>query len=128
MQFTDLNVGVLFLLAVTSIGVYGITLGGWSSNNKYSMMGGIRSAAQLISYELALGLSVMVPVMLASSLSLREIVDNQAGWWNMFKPTGFIALRDLLAGLDRPRSCVHPSTWSKPSRNWLVATTPNIRR
>lgn len=92
LQLTDLNVGVLFLLSVTSIGVYGITLGGWSSNNKYSMLGGIRSAAQLISYELALGLSVMVPVMLASSLSLREIVDNQAGWWNMFKPTGFVAL------------------------------------
>ncbi len=91
LQLTELNVGVLFLLAVTSIGVYGITLGGWSSNNKYSMLGGIRSAAQLVSYELALGLSVMVPVMLASSLSLREIVDNQAGWWNVFKPTGFVA-------------------------------------
>ena len=92
LQFTDLNVGVLFLLAITSIGVYGITLGGWSSANKYSMLGGIRSAAQLISYELALGLSVMVPVMLASSLSLREIVEYQTGWWNMFKPTGFVAL------------------------------------
>ncbi len=91
LQLTELNVGVLFLLAITSIGVYGITLGGWSSNNKYSMLGGIRSAAQLVSYELALGLSVMVPVMLASSLSLREIVDNQAGWWNVFKPTGFVA-------------------------------------
>jgi NADH-quinone oxidoreductase subunit H len=91
LQLTDLNVGVLFLLSVTSIGVYGITLGGWSSNNKYSMLGAIRASAQLISYELALGLSIMVPVMLASSLSLREIVDNQAGWWNMFKPTGFIA-------------------------------------
>jgi NADH-quinone oxidoreductase subunit H len=91
LQFTDLNVGVLFLLSVTSIGVYGITLGGWSSNNKYSMLGGIRSAAQLISYELALGLSVMVPVMLASSLSMSDIVENQRGWWNVFKPTGFIA-------------------------------------
>ena len=92
LQMTDLNVGVLFLLAVTSIGVYGITLGGWSSNNKYSMLGAIRASAQLISYELALGLSVMVPVMLASSLSLAEIVENQHGWWNIFKPTGFIAL------------------------------------
>jgi NADH-quinone oxidoreductase subunit H len=92
LQFTDINVGVLFLLSVTSIGVYGITLGGWSSNNKYSMLGGIRSSAQLISYELALGLSIMVPVMLASSLSLRDIVANQHGWWNMFKPTGFVAL------------------------------------
>ena len=92
LQLTDLNVGVLFLLAVTSIGVYGITLGGWSSNNKYSMLGGIRSSAQLVSYELALGLSVMVPVMMASSLSLNDIVANQHGWWNMFKPTGFVAL------------------------------------
>jgi NADH-quinone oxidoreductase subunit H len=92
LQFTDLNVGVLFLLAVTSIGVYGITLGGWASANKYSMMGAIRSSAQLISYELALGLSVMVPIMFASSLSVREIVVDQIGWWNVFKPTGFIAL------------------------------------
>ncbi len=92
LQFTDLNVGVLFLLSVTSIGVYGIALGGWSSNNKYSMLGGIRASAQLVSYELALGLSVMVPVMLASSLSLNDIVANQHGWWNMFKPTGFVAL------------------------------------
>lgn len=92
LQLTDINVGVLFLLSVTSIGIYGVTLGGWSSNNKYSMLGGIRSAAQLISYELALGLAVMVPVMLASSLSLAAIVENQHGWWNVFKPTGFVAL------------------------------------
>ena len=91
LQFTDINVGILFLLAVTSISVYGITLGGWSSNNKYSMLGGIRASAQLISYELALGLSIMVPVMLASSLRLSDIVANQHGWWNIFKPTGFVA-------------------------------------
>lgn len=116
LQFTDLNVGILFLIAVTSIGVYGITLGGWSSNNKYSMMGGIRSAAQLISYELALGLSILVAVMLTSqptmtptggypscelmwgrpaeafsALSTCRIVESQAGWWNIFKPTGFFA-------------------------------------
>ncbi|MBA3944586.1 MAG: NADH-quinone oxidoreductase subunit NuoH [Herpetosiphonaceae bacterium] len=86
-----ISVGVLFLLAVTSIGVYGITLGGWSSANKYSMLGGIRSSAQLISYELALGLSVMVPVMLASSLNLEKIVENQGPLWNVLKPVGFIA-------------------------------------
>ncbi len=85
------NVGVLFVLAVTSLGVYGITLGGWSSANKYSMLGGIRSSAQLISYELALGLSVMVPVMLANSLNMETIVANQVGWWNIFKPVGFVA-------------------------------------
>ncbi|GAC1549704.1 MAG: NADH-quinone oxidoreductase subunit NuoH [Herpetosiphon sp.] len=85
------NVGILYLLAVTSIGVYGIALGGWSSANKYSMLGGIRSSAQLISYELALGLSVMIPVMLAGSLNMEQIVNNQAGWWNVFKPVGFVA-------------------------------------
>lgn len=86
-----INVGVLFLLAVTSIGVYGIALGGWSSANKYSMLGGIRSSAQLISYELALGLSVLVPVMLAGSLNVEQIVANQAPLWNIFKPVGLIA-------------------------------------
>jgi NADH-quinone oxidoreductase subunit H len=116
LQLTDINVGVLYLLSVTSIGVYGITLGGWSSNNKYSMLGGIRSAAQLISYELALGLSILVAIMLTdqpaqqasatypscalmfqqpaeafSSLSMCRIVESQAGWWNIFKPTGLIA-------------------------------------
>jgi NADH-quinone oxidoreductase subunit H len=116
LQLTDINVGILYLLSVTSIGVYGITLGGWSSNNKYSMLGGIRSAAQLISYELALGLSILVAIMLTSqpagqpglpypscaamfgqpaeafsSLSTCRIVESQAGWWNIFKPTGLIA-------------------------------------
>ncbi|MBV9791471.1 MAG: NADH-quinone oxidoreductase subunit H, partial [Chloroflexi bacterium] len=114
LQFTDINVGMLYLLSVTSIGVYGITLGGWSSNNKYSMLGGIRSAAQLISYELALGLSILVAIMLTaapaqqagyplpvcnvmfpneaySALSTCRIVESQAGWWNIFKPTGLIA-------------------------------------
>lgn len=86
-----INVGTLFLLAVASIAVYGIALGGWSSANKYSMLGGIRSAAQLISYELTLGLSIMVPVMLASSLNLEAIVANQAPLWNIFKPVGLIA-------------------------------------
>jgi len=117
LQLTDINVGILYLLSVTSIGVYGITLGGWSSNNKYSMLGGIRSAAQLISYELALGLSILVAIMLTttpttqavadasfcsvmfgqqpveaiSAMSTCRIVESQAGWWNIFKPTGLIA-------------------------------------
>lgn len=81
LQIAEVNVGVLYLLAVTSIGVYGITLAGWASNSKYSMLGGIRSSAQLISYELALGLAVLGAVMTAGTLSTREIVLHQLGLW-----------------------------------------------
>ncbi|TAK14555.1 MAG: NADH-quinone oxidoreductase subunit NuoH [Anaerolineae bacterium] len=79
----ELNVGVLFLLSVASISVYGIVLAGWSSNNKYAMLGGLRSTAQMISYELALGLSFVGPIMLAGSLNLADIVRAQmaAGGW-----------------------------------------------
>jgi NADH-quinone oxidoreductase subunit H len=76
-----INVGILYLLAVTSIGVYGITLAGWASNSKYSMMGGIRSAAQLVSYELSLGLAVLGAVMTAGTLDTHQIVANQRGFW-----------------------------------------------
>lgn len=78
------NVGVLYILAVTSIGVYGIFLAGWASNNKYSVLGGIRSSAQMISYELALGLSLIIPIMLADSMDLGVIVDAQKGGWFVF--------------------------------------------
>lgn len=81
LQVADMNVAVLYLLAVTSVGVYGITLAGWASNNKYSMIGGIRSSAQLISYELALGLAVLGAVMIAGTLSMQEIVASQSGLW-----------------------------------------------
>ena len=106
LAFADLNIGLLYLLAITSIGVYGITLGGWASNNKYSMLGGVRSAAQMISYELAFGLAVLVPVMLTAwrsadglgSLSLNAMIDAQAGTylgfipkWFVFTPTGWLA-------------------------------------
>lgn len=83
LQIADTNVGVLYLLAVTSVGVYGITLAGWASNNKYSMLGAIRSSAQLISYELALGLAVLGAVMTAGTLSMKEIVDSQAVIWGI---------------------------------------------
>jgi len=92
LQLTDLNIGPLFILAVTSLGVYGITLGGWASNNKYSLFGALRSAAQMISYELSLSLGVVGALLLSGSLSLREIVDAQAGFsfgflprWNVFQ-------------------------------------------
>lgn len=92
LQITDVNIGVLYILALTSLGVYGITLSGWSSNSKYSLFGGIRSSAQMISYELSMGLSIVGVVLITGSLSLQDIVLHQYGWkWNMIlQPLGFI--------------------------------------
>ena len=86
MQLTDLRIGILFVLAVSSIGVYGVALGGWASNNKYSLLGGLRSSAQMISYELPLGLAVAAPLLLANTLSFREMVNYQSGFWFGFIP------------------------------------------
>ena len=94
-QIADLNVGLLVILGVTSIGVYGIALSGWSSNNKYSLFGSLRATAQLISYELSLGLSLVGVVMRAQSLRLREIVDSQSAHgalsWNILGGLQIIA-------------------------------------
>ena len=86
MQLTDLNIGVLFVLAVSSVGVYGIALAGWASNNKYSLMGGLRSSAQMISYELPLSMAIAAPLLLANTLSLRHIVEQQSGYYLGFIP------------------------------------------
>lgn len=91
----NLNIGILFVLAMTSVGVYGITLAGWSSNNKYSLLGGLRSSAQMISYELSMGLALIGVIMITSSFSLNDIVAHQQGWngwqWNIFlQPVGFL--------------------------------------
>jgi len=86
MQLTDLNIGVLFVLAVSSMGVYGIALAGWSSNNKYALLGGLRSSAQMISYELPLSLTIAAPLLISNTLSLRELVEKQSGsilQWNI---------------------------------------------
>jgi NADH-quinone oxidoreductase subunit H len=80
---TDVNVGLLVFLAMSSLGVYAITLGGWSSNNKYALLGGLRSSAQMISYELAMGLSTVGVLLIANSLSLTAIVDAQRQWWHV---------------------------------------------
>jgi NADH-quinone oxidoreductase subunit H len=91
----DVNVGLLVIFAITSMGVYGIVLAGWSSNSKYSLLGGLRSSAQMISYELAYGLSFAAVIMMAGSLSLGQIVDQQAGSWFGFLPKWYIFVQPL---------------------------------
>jgi NADH-quinone oxidoreductase subunit H len=95
LQVTDVNVGVLVVFAITSMGVYGIVLAGWSSNSKYSLLGGLRSAAQMISYELSYALALVAVIMLAGSLSLREVVNSQAGTWWGFIPRWYVFLQPL---------------------------------
>jgi len=92
MQIADLNIGVLYVFAMVSIGVYGIMIGGWASNNKYALYGSIRAASQMISYELAMGMSIVALVITTGSLSLHEIVQQQHGMnWNVFyQPLGFL--------------------------------------
>lgn len=98
LQVADVNIGILFIMGIVSIGVYGIMIGGWASNNKYSLFGAIRASSQMISYELAMGVSIITIVMMTGSLSLRDIVDHQHGFWqdgyfswNVFKqPLAFI--------------------------------------
>jgi NADH-quinone oxidoreductase subunit H len=87
----DVNVGLLYLFAISSLGVYGVVMGGWASNNKYSLLGSIRSSAQMISYELSLGLSIVGVMMIAGSLSLNKIVAAQSPvWFIIYQPLGFI--------------------------------------
>lgn len=92
LHLADINVGSLYILSVASISVYGIVLAGWSSNNKYAMLGGIRSTAQMISYELALGLTFIGPIMMAGSMSMDDIVRAQKdlGWFVLYQPLGAI--------------------------------------
>jgi NADH-quinone oxidoreductase subunit H len=91
LQITDVNIGLLVVLGITSMGVYGVALAGWSSNNKYSLLGGLRASAQMISYEVSLGLSLVGVLIITGSLSLRDIVDAQRHLhWNIFlQPVAF---------------------------------------
>jgi NADH-quinone oxidoreductase subunit H len=86
LQVTDLHVGILFILAISAVSVYGVALAGWSSNNKYSLLGGMRSSAQIISYELPLTLAIVSPLLLMNQLSFRAISDGQAGYYLGFIP------------------------------------------
>ena len=96
---SDLNVGLLYILAIASVAVYGIVLAGWSSANKYALLGGLRASTQMISYEIALGLSIIGPIMLAGTLSLQGIVQAQQSstWYVLWQPLG--AMIFLIAGL-----------------------------
>ncbi|WP_439504392.1 NADH-quinone oxidoreductase subunit NuoH [Sediminibacterium sp.] len=94
LQIADINIGILYVFGVVSMGVYGIMIGGWASNNKFSLMAALRGASQAISYELAMGLSLIAVLMISGSLSLKTIVDQQmapGAWWNIvYQPLGFI--------------------------------------
>jgi NADH-quinone oxidoreductase subunit H len=99
----DINVGLLFLMAIAGLGAYGVVLGGWSSNNKYSLLGALRGAAQMISYELPIGIALLAVVLIVGSLNLREIVDFQGGWpLIVLQPVGFLVfLIAILAESNR---------------------------
>ncbi len=103
----DVNVGVLWLLGITSVGIYGIVLAGWSSNNKYAMLGGLRSSAQMVSYELSMGLAMVVPVLLAGSMSVGDIIETQndtpiLGWFVFQNPLAALIMAvALLAEVNR---------------------------
>jgi NADH-quinone oxidoreductase subunit H len=92
LQVADINIGILYVFAVVSIGVYGIMIGGWASNNKYGLLGAVRASSQMISYELAMSLSIIAIVMMTGSLSMNDIVKQQQGFhWNVFyQPVAFL--------------------------------------
>ena len=103
MQLTDINIGVLFILGISGLGVYGVALAGWSSNNKYSLLGGLRSSAQMISYELPMALAIAAPLLVLNTLSFRGIVDGQAGFmlgvlpkWTIFQVFPFNLISFIL--------------------------------
>ncbi|MDZ4839472.1 MAG: NADH-quinone oxidoreductase subunit NuoH [Bacteroidota bacterium] len=95
MQIANLNIGILYIFGILSLGVYGIMIGGWASNNKFSLLGAVRASSQMISYELAMGIAVIAVLMMTGSLNLRDIVEGQSAWngmrWNIIlQPIGFL--------------------------------------
>ena len=92
LQIADVNIGILYLFGVTSVGVYGIMIGGWASNNKYSLLGALRASSQMISYEIAMGLAVIALIMTTGTLSVHDIAEQQSrGLWNvLYQPLGFL--------------------------------------
>ena len=125
LQVTDLPVAVLFILALSSIGVYGIVLAGWSSGSTYPLLGGVRSTAQVISYEVAMGLSFATVFLFAGTMSTSQIVAAQNRVWYVFLllPSFTIYLCPWSA---RPTG--RRSTCPRPKANWLPVSTPSTRR
>ena len=124
LMIADVNIGVLYILALTSLGVYGITLSGWSSNNKYSLLGGLRSSAQLISYELSMGLSIVGVIMVAGTLQLDRIVELPGASPGTPSSRRSGSSRLSLPRSPRPTGC--RSICRRRSRSWWEGITPNI--
>jgi NADH-quinone oxidoreductase subunit H len=124
LSISNINVGVLYITAIASISVYGIVLAGWSSNNKYAMMGGIRSSAQMISYELALGMGFIGPMLLANSMNVFEIVEAQRGiWFVVFQPIGALVFWiATLAEVNRA-----PFDMPEAEQELTLVTIPSIQ-
>ena len=120
----DLNVGLLFFLAMSSLAVYSVVLAGWSSNSKYSLLGSLRAAGQMISYEVFMGLSLMGVVMLAGSFNLGDIVEAQRGLWFWCRSW---AASSSSSSPASPRRAACPSTCRRPRASWWPATTPSTR-
>ena len=125
---SDLNIGVLYIAAISSLGVVGIIMAGWASNNKYALFGGMRAAAQIVSYEIPTVLAILTVVIPVGSLSMQEIVKAQSGGvfnWFIFQPVTFLAFWVRLFG-HPGRGEPDPLRYSRrPNRSWWPATTPN---
>ncbi len=125
LQLTDLPVAVLYVLAVTSIGVYGIVLAGWASGSTYPLLGGLRSTAQVISYEIAMALCFAAVFLYSGTMSTSEIVSSAAGPLVRLPAAAVLPdLRDLDGRRDQPRT-VRPCP--RPRANWSAASTPSTR-
>ena len=120
---SDLNIGLLFFLAMSSLGVYSVVLAGWSSDNKYSLLGGLRAAAQMLSYEVFMGLSLMGVVLLAGSFDLSAIVEAQRALWFWFRS---FSASCSFSSPEWPRRGGCRSICPKRRANWSPVITPNI--
>ena len=128
MVIADLNVGILYTFGIVSLGVYGIVLAGYAANSKYPFLGGIRSSAQMISYEIAMGMSVIPVLLLVGNLNLSQIISWQAhalAGWCLYAP---VSLLSFSSSRRLRKRTARRSICRKPSRNWPAATTWNTAR
>ena len=130
LQLADPPMGILFLLAMSAIGVYGIMLAGWSSGSKYPLLGSVRASAQMISYEAALGMTVVTVVLVTGSLCTRTIVERPGRPPLAVErhPPGASSPSSSSSSPSSPRRTGPPSTWSRPTRSWSAGSSPSTRR